>query len=124
MPTQAVGHGLGCLGHARPRAHHHIVVSKGARGGITTADLRVVDDEARVTEVARMLGGDLPSNPIFENDNRGKRSIVLDLASEAGRGVALELLDQVRDLVQVHVLRCRFVHADLLLRGCYTTVSV
>lgn len=40
------------------RAHHHIVVSKGARGGITTADLRVVDGEDRVTEIARMLGGD------------------------------------------------------------------
>ncbi|HNV76935.1 MAG TPA: DNA repair protein RecN [Gemmatimonadaceae bacterium] len=44
------------------RAHHHIVVSKGARGGVTTADLRVVDGEARVTEVARMLGGDPESD--------------------------------------------------------------
>ena len=43
------------------RAHHHIVVSKGARGGITTADLRVVEGDARVTEVARMLGGDSES---------------------------------------------------------------
>jgi DNA repair protein RecN (Recombination protein N) len=44
------------------RAHHHIVVSKGAKGGITTADLRVVDGEGRVTEVARMLGGDPESD--------------------------------------------------------------
>ncbi|HMN07255.1 MAG TPA: DNA repair protein RecN [Gemmatimonadaceae bacterium] len=44
------------------RAHHHIVVSKGARGGVTTADLRVVDGEARVTEIARMLGGDPESD--------------------------------------------------------------
>ncbi len=40
------------------RAHHHIVVEKGARGGITTADTRVVEGDARVTEVARLLGGD------------------------------------------------------------------
>jgi DNA repair protein RecN (Recombination protein N) len=40
------------------RAHNHIVVSKAARGGITTADIRVVDAEERINEVARMLGGD------------------------------------------------------------------
>ncbi len=40
------------------RAHHHIVVEKGARGGITTADTRVVEGHERVIEVARMLGGD------------------------------------------------------------------
>ena len=40
------------------RAHHHIVVSKGARGGVTTADVRVVTGQVRVTEIARMLGGD------------------------------------------------------------------
>ncbi|HMA04176.1 MAG: DNA repair protein RecN [Gemmatimonas sp.] len=40
------------------RAHHHIVVEKGARGGITTADTRVVAGDARVTEIARLLGGD------------------------------------------------------------------
>jgi DNA repair protein RecN (Recombination protein N) len=39
-------------------AHHHIVVSKGARGGVTAADVRVVDGEVRVEEIARMLGGD------------------------------------------------------------------
>ena len=51
-----------------------------------------IGDPART--FSRMLGADLPSNPIFENDNRSKRSIVLDLASEAGRGVALELLER------------------------------
>jgi DNA repair protein RecN (Recombination protein N) len=40
------------------RAHHHILVSKGARGGVTTADVTVLNDAARVTEIARMLGGD------------------------------------------------------------------
>ena len=44
------------------RAHHHIVVEKGSRGGITTADTRVVDGDARVTEVARLLGGDPESD--------------------------------------------------------------
>ncbi len=43
------------------RAHHHIVVSKGARGGVTTADIGVVADDARVHEIARMLGGDAES---------------------------------------------------------------
>ncbi len=40
------------------RAHHHILVSKGARGGVTMADVNVLSGEARVTEIARMLGGD------------------------------------------------------------------
>ena len=40
------------------RAHHHILVSKGARGGVTTADVTVLTGDARVHEIARMLGGD------------------------------------------------------------------
>jgi DNA repair protein RecN (Recombination protein N) len=43
------------------RAHHHIVVSKGARGGVTTADIAVVRDDERISELARMLGGDAES---------------------------------------------------------------
>src|SRR3990172_5105715 len=49
-----------------------------------------IGDPART--FSRMLGADLPSNPIFENDNRSKRSIALDLSKEAGHGIALELL--------------------------------
>ena len=40
----------------------------------------------------RMLGCDLGVNPPFEMDNRSKRSIVLDLTTEAGRDTAFELL--------------------------------
>jgi DNA repair protein RecN (Recombination protein N) len=44
------------------RAHHHIVVSKGARGGVTTADVVVSSGDARIAEIARMLGGDPESD--------------------------------------------------------------
>ncbi|CAM4259020.1 Formyl-coenzyme A transferase [Mycobacterium basiliense] len=40
----------------------------------------------------RMLGCDLGLNPPFEMDNRSKRSIVLDLTTDAGRDTAFELL--------------------------------
>ncbi len=50
-----------------------------------------IGDPARTFQ--RMLGADLPFNPVFENDNRSKRSIVLDLATERGRELALELVD-------------------------------
>jgi crotonobetainyl-CoA:carnitine CoA-transferase CaiB-like acyl-CoA transferase len=40
----------------------------------------------------RILGADLPFNPPFELDNRGKRSIVIDLTSDDGRDLALDLL--------------------------------
>jgi crotonobetainyl-CoA:carnitine CoA-transferase CaiB-like acyl-CoA transferase len=42
----------------------------------------------------RMLGGDLPSNPVFELDNRSKRSVVLDLSDAEGRDRALALIDR------------------------------
>jgi crotonobetainyl-CoA:carnitine CoA-transferase CaiB-like acyl-CoA transferase len=41
----------------------------------------------------RMLGGKLPTNPVFELDNRSKRSIAIDLSIERGREVALDLID-------------------------------
>jgi DNA repair protein RecN (Recombination protein N) len=39
------------------QASQHLVVSKEPRGGIATADVRVVNGEERVEEIARMLGG-------------------------------------------------------------------
>ncbi|HEX4469375.1 MAG TPA: DNA repair protein RecN [Gemmatimonadaceae bacterium] len=44
------------------RAHHHILVAKGARGGVTTADVTVLTGAERVSEVARMLSGDAESD--------------------------------------------------------------
>ena len=44
------------------RAHHHILVAKGARGGVTTADVTVLTGADRVSEIARMLGGDPESD--------------------------------------------------------------
>lgn len=40
----------------------------------------------------RMLGLDIDVSPPFEMDNRSKRSIVLDLTTEDGRAIALELI--------------------------------
>ncbi len=40
------------------RAHNHIVVAKAAKGGVTTADVTVLNGADRVHEIARMLGGD------------------------------------------------------------------
>jgi DNA repair protein RecN (Recombination protein N) len=40
------------------RAESHLLVEKGSEAGVTTASVRVLEGEARVEEVARMLGGD------------------------------------------------------------------
>ena len=39
-----------------------------------------------------ILGGDMPTNPVFDMDNRGKRSIALDLTTDDGHAVIDELL--------------------------------
>jgi len=62
------------------RAHHHILVSKGARGGVTTADVTVMAGDARVKEVARMLGGD-PESEL----SRAHARELLDSASVPAR---------------------------------------
>jgi crotonobetainyl-CoA:carnitine CoA-transferase CaiB-like acyl-CoA transferase len=41
-----------------------------------------------------LAGSDLPTNPPFELDNRGKRSIAVDLGTPDGREVALALVDR------------------------------
>src|ERR1700749_4626708 len=47
-------------------------------------------DPARM--FGRMLGLDVAVSPPFEMDNRSKRSVVIDLTTEDGRGTALELI--------------------------------
>jgi DNA repair protein RecN (Recombination protein N) len=65
------------------RAHHHILVSKGARGGVTTADVTVLDGDDRVTELARMLGGD-PESDV----SRAHARELLESAATLGADVA------------------------------------
>ena len=45
------------LAQVASRAHAHVVVTKSADAGVTTADLRHVEGRDRIREVARMLGG-------------------------------------------------------------------
>ena len=63
------------------RAHHHIVVTKGAREGVTAADVSVVDANERVTEIARMLGGDAESDI-----SRAHARELLGKGGQGGRG--------------------------------------
>ena len=64
------------------RAHHHILVSKGARGGVTTADVAVLDGDPRVTEIARMLGGD-PESEVSRAHARELLDTAAALATDA-----------------------------------------
>ena len=46
-----------------------------------------------------MLGAEMPNNPIFEMDNRSKRSIALDLTSDDGKSIAEQLIAEADVLV-------------------------
>ena len=48
-------------------------------------------DPARTYQ--RLFGEEMPDNPVFEMDNRSKRSVAVDLRVPEGRSLALELLD-------------------------------
>ncbi|NJR20429.1 MAG: CoA transferase, partial [Hyphomonadaceae bacterium] len=38
------------------------------------------------------IGADIPGNPVFDLDNRGKKSIIIDTAIEAGRDIVRKLV--------------------------------
>ena len=65
-------------------------------------------DPARTFQ--RMLGADMPNNPIFEMDNRSKRSIALDLSTEDGLAIAKELIAEA----DVFVTNVRLAGLDRL----------
>ncbi|MEX2177963.1 MAG: DNA repair protein RecN [Gemmatimonadaceae bacterium] len=60
------------------RGHRHIVVTKGAREGVTTADVTTLEGADRVNEIARMLGGD--------PESATSRAHAAELLAEAGKG--------------------------------------
>jgi DNA repair protein RecN (Recombination protein N) len=58
------GHQVLCVTHlaqVAARAHHHLRVAKSVRGGRTRATVAALDGGERVDEIARMLGGEPPS---------------------------------------------------------------
>jgi crotonobetainyl-CoA:carnitine CoA-transferase CaiB-like acyl-CoA transferase len=68
-----------------------------------------------------MMGGDLPFSPPFEMDNRGKRSVVIDLSEPDGLEIAFELIDRA-DVFLTNVrlaglARLGLDHASLLKRN-------
>jgi len=69
---------------------------------------------------SKMLGGDLDINPPFEMDNRSKRSVVLDLGTDAGMKIALELIAEadvfVTNLRPGALERLKLDHETLLAR--------
>jgi DNA repair protein RecN (Recombination protein N) len=74
------------------RAHHHILVAKGARGGVTTADVAVLEGDRRVAEIARMLGGD-PESEI----SRAHAAELLETASADEAAAIADAAPAVRD---------------------------
>jgi len=72
------------------------VAGPGAGGLLADWGAEIIKIEPPTGDPARqfqaMLGADLPFNPPFELDNRGKRSIVLDLTVPSGQAVALRLI--------------------------------
>ena len=76
-------------------------------------------DPAR--QFAQMLGGDMPTNPVFELDNRGKRSVAIDLATQEGREIGLRLVDGadvfVSNMRHEALVRIGFGHEALLERN-------
>ena len=72
------------LPHIAARAHHHIVVANGAKGGVTTADISVLEGTSRVHEIARMLGGD-PESKVSRAQQRALESATARRKKAAGR---------------------------------------
>lgn len=72
------------------------VAGPGAGGILADWGADVIKIEPPAGDPARafgsMIGGDDGTNPPFDLDNRSKRSIAIDLSSEAGRAVAHDLI--------------------------------
>ena len=64
-------------------ADHHFVVSKALRDGSTRSDVTAVNGEARVAEVARMLGGERLSGTTLAHAQE-----LLAVAAESGTGAS------------------------------------
>ena len=62
------------------RADHHVVITKGARGGVATSDIKETSGEDRTREVARMLG-----DPDLEAALKHARELLRTARETSGR---------------------------------------
>ena len=62
------------------RADHHVVITKGARGGVATSDIKETSGEDRTREVARMLG-----DPDLEAALRHARELLKTARETSGK---------------------------------------
>ena len=81
------------LAQVATRARHHLRVTKTVRGGRARAAVEVLNGEAQVAEVARMLGGDSPAalsharenfSPTYTLQGWIKRRFSIQIASGGG----------------------------------------
>jgi DNA repair protein RecN (Recombination protein N) len=76
------------LAQVAASAHQHLVVSKALRDGQTSSDIRPVEGEARVQEVARMLGGQITAT------SRAHAQTMLDHAAATAKADTVAAQDQ------------------------------
>ena len=73
------------------------IAGPAASGILADWGAEVIKIEPHAGDPSRMfryvLGSDMPTNPIFEQDNRSKRSVVLDLRQQEAAEIARELID-------------------------------
>ncbi|HIV72105.1 MAG TPA: DNA repair protein RecN [Candidatus Aquabacterium excrementipullorum] len=76
------------LAQVAASAHHHLVVSKALQGGTTTSDIRPVDGDSRVHEVARMLGGSITDTSRAHAQAMLKQAHEAAVSDQAAAGTA------------------------------------
>jgi len=73
------------LAQVASRARGHVLVEKGAADGVTSATVRILAGEARVEEIARMLGGD-PDSAKSREHARELLAAASGVPKPSGRG--------------------------------------
>ena len=61
------------LAQIAAQAHHHLLIAKSVRDGRTYTDVRPLDEDGRVEELARIIGGeDTPASREAAREMRGR----------------------------------------------------
>jgi DNA repair protein RecN (Recombination protein N) len=74
------------LAQVAARGEHHLLVEKAAKGGVASAGVRALSGDARVEEIARMLGGDPESAKSRAHARELLASVSTNLPKSSGKG--------------------------------------